>query len=170
MVACSNKRIERTVILMKRKRIVCPVYLEEVPTFWGHKVCGKIQMEQMFYVKLECNRIYVAYFGIAYWLWVVFIIGFHVQATSFCNWVLFSLLGGQDTNRFLTKKGRVARILTFVCRRCLGSTSSRTWLSSHSIFVILLIPSRWLLPYFNNYVIAAISQFLLSSSLLIIQP
>jgi hypothetical protein len=33
MVACSNKRIERTVILMKRKRIVCPVYLEEVPTF-----------------------------------------------------------------------------------------------------------------------------------------
>jgi len=83
-------------------------------------------MEQTFYVKLECNRIYVAYFGIANRFWVVFIIAFHVQATSFCNWVLFSLLDGQDTNRFLTKQSDVARILTFVCRRCLGSTSSRT--------------------------------------------
>lgn len=126
MVACSSKRVERTVILLKRMRIVCPVYLEEVPTFEGHKVYGKIQIEQTFYVKLECNRIYVAYFVIANRFWVVFIIGFHVQATSFLNWVLFSSLGGQDTNRFLTKQGGVARILTFVCRSCLGSTSSRT--------------------------------------------
>ena len=50
MVACSSKRVERTDILMKRKRIVLPFYLEEVPTFWGHKVCGKIQIKQRFCV------------------------------------------------------------------------------------------------------------------------
>jgi hypothetical protein len=73
-------------------------------------------------------------------------------------------------NRFLTKQGGVAGILIFVCGRCLVSNPSRALAGHIRFFVVLLIPSRGVLPYFNNYVIAATSQFPFSSSLLIIQP
>jgi len=52
----------------------------------------------------------------------VFIYKPHLFGIGFClaYWV------DRDMTGFLTKQGGGAKILTFVCGRCLGSTSSRT--------------------------------------------
>jgi len=73
-------------------------------------------------------------------------------------------------NRFLTKQGGVAKILTFICGRCLGSSLFRTLAvltldfcgTSHSLQATVAV--------LQQLYHSCTSQFLLSSLLLIIQP